>query len=71
MDYERYQNLHTIVMLRDILRKWWRAELSFADKSGQVIEWAKGPINPPPNDFCRLSLFSKEGFRRCCSSVRS
>ncbi|MBE2250867.1 MAG: sigma 54-interacting transcriptional regulator [Myxococcus sp.] len=70
MDYERYQNLHTIVMLRDILRKWWRAELSFADKSGQVIEWGKGQINPPPNDFCRLSLFSKEGFRRCCSSVR-
>jgi transcriptional regulator with PAS, ATPase and Fis domain len=70
MDYERYQNLHTIVMLRDILRKWWRAELSFADKTGQVIEWAKGPITPPPNDFCRLSLFSKEGFRRCCSSVR-
>lgn len=70
MDYERYQNLHTIVMLRDILRKWWRAELSFADKTGNVIEWVKGNIHPPPNDFCRLSLFSKEGFRRCTSSVR-
>jgi two-component system, NtrC family, response regulator HupR/HoxA len=70
MDYERYQNLHTIVMLRDILRKWWRAELTFADKNGQVMEWGKGNITPPPNDFCRLSLFSKEGFRRCTSSVR-
>ena len=70
MDYERYQNLHTIVMLRDILRKWWRAELCFADKTGTVIEWAKGQITPPPNDFCRLSLFSKEGFRRCSASVR-
>ncbi|MFO0600457.1 MAG: sigma 54-interacting transcriptional regulator [Myxococcaceae bacterium] len=70
MDYERYQNLHTIVMLRDILRKWWRAELTFADKHGTVIEWAKGAITPPPNDFCRLSLFSKEGFRRCTASVR-
>ncbi len=70
MDYERYQNLHTIVMLRDILRKWWRAELCFADKSGTVIEWSKGQITPPPNDFCRLSLFSKEGFRRCTASVR-
>ncbi len=70
MDFERYQNLHTIVMLRDILRKWWRAELSFADKSGAVVEWAKGHIVPPPNDFCRLSLFSKEGFRRCTASVR-
>ncbi len=70
MDYERYQNLHTIVMLRDILKKWWRAELTFADRDGAVIEWAKGQINPPPNDFCRLSLFSKEGFRRCSASVR-
>lgn len=70
MDYERYLNLHTIVMLRDILRKWWRAELTFADKNGTVIEWAKGHISPPPNDFCRLALFSKEGFRRCSASVR-
>ena len=70
MDYERYQNLHTIVMLRDILRKWWRAELTFADKTGTVLEWSKGNIQPPPNDFCRLALFSKEGFRRCTSSVR-
>ncbi len=70
MDFERYQNLHTIVMLRDILRKWWRAELTFADKSGAVLEWDKGKIVPPPNDFCRLSLFSKEGFRRCNASVR-
>ena len=70
MDYERYQNLHTIVMLRDILRKWWHAELTFADRGGTVIEWAKGTITPPPNDLCRLSLFSQEGFRRCSASVR-
>jgi transcriptional regulator with PAS, ATPase and Fis domain len=70
IDFERYQNLHTIVMLREILRKWWRAELSFADKNGVVLDWAKGQISPPPNDFCRLSLFSTEGFRRCTASVR-
>ncbi len=70
MDFERYQNLHTIVMLRDVLRKWWRAELTFADRNGTVYDWAKGQITPPPNDFCRLALFSKEGFRRCTSSVR-
>ena len=57
-------------MLKDVIRKWWRAELSFADKGGTVIDWAKGDIVPPPNDFCRLSLFSKEGFRRCNQSVR-
>ena len=70
MDFDRYQNLHTIVMLRDVIRKWWRTELSVADKTGAVLDWAKGDINPPPNDFCRLSLFSKEGFRRCTQSVR-
>ncbi len=70
MDFERYQNLHTIVMLRDVLRKWWRAELTFADRNGAVFDWSKGQITPPPNDFCRLALFSKEGFRRCTASVR-
>lgn len=70
MDYERYQNLHTIVMLRDILRKWWHAELTFADRAGTVIEWSKGNITPPPNDFCRLALFSPEGAGRCSASVR-
>jgi two-component system, NtrC family, response regulator HupR/HoxA len=70
MDYERYQNLHTIIMLRDILRKWWRAELTFASEDGTVIEWAKPNFSPPPNDFCRLALFSKEGMRRCCASAK-
>ena len=70
MDFERYQNLHTIIMLRDILRKWWRSELTFADKEGTVLDWTKGEIIAPPNDFCRLSLFSKEGLRRCTQSVR-
>ena len=70
MDFERYHNLHTIIMLRDVLRKWWRSELTFADKEGTVLDWQKGEIAAPPNDFCRLSLFSKEGMRRCTQSVR-
>ncbi|MHB8876466.1 MAG: sigma 54-interacting transcriptional regulator [Myxococcaceae bacterium] len=70
MDFEKHQNLHTIIMLKDVIRKWWRSELGFADKQGTVLDWQKGDIVPPPNDFCRLSLFSKEGFRRCNQSVR-
>jgi two-component system, NtrC family, response regulator HupR/HoxA len=70
MDFDRYQNLHTIVMLKEVIRKWWRFELSFADQDGQVVDWQRGEIAPPPNDFCRLSLFSKEGYRRCSQSVR-
>src|SRR3954469_6616106 len=70
MDFVKYQNLHSIIMLKDVIRKWWHSELCFADKNGQVVDWQNGDIVPPPNDFCRLSLFSKEGFRRCCSSVK-
>ncbi len=70
MEFDRYQNLHTIVMLRDLLRKWWKAELTFADKNGTVIDWSRGSIVPPPNDFCRLALFSQEGLRRCSASVK-
>ncbi|MGA9526345.1 MAG: sigma 54-interacting transcriptional regulator [Myxococcaceae bacterium] len=70
MDLEKHQNLHTIIMLKEVIRKWWRFELVFADKNGVVVDWHKGNIVPPPNDFCRLSLFSKEGFRRCSTSVR-
>jgi transcriptional regulator with PAS, ATPase and Fis domain len=71
MDFARIQNLHTIIMLKDVIRKWWQSELCFADRTGQVLDWRQqDSIVPPPNDFCRLSLFSKEGFRRCTQSVR-
>jgi transcriptional regulator with PAS, ATPase and Fis domain len=70
MDFERHQNLHTIIMLKDIIRKWWRSELCFADKNGTVVDWQKSEVIPLPNDFCRMSLSSKEGFRRCSQSIR-
>ncbi|MBU8897425.1 sigma-54-dependent Fis family transcriptional regulator [Corallococcus sp. H22C18031201] len=70
MDFEKHQNLHTIVMLRDVIRKWWRLELTFADKHGGVQDWQRAEGVAPPNDFCRHSLSSKEGLRRCGQSVR-
>jgi len=70
MDFEKHRNLHTIIMLRDLIRKWWGCELGFADASGVVADWDAGRITPPANDFCRLSLFSQEGLRRCSQSVR-
>jgi transcriptional regulator with PAS, ATPase and Fis domain len=65
-----YEKLHTIQMLKDIIRKWWRVELAFADAKGYVLDHADGKVIPPNNDFCRLALFSKEGFRRCNESVK-
>ncbi|XXF81014.1 sigma 54-interacting transcriptional regulator [Myxococcaceae bacterium GXIMD 01537] len=71
MDFEKHQNLHTIIMLKDVIRKWWQAELSFADRQGVVQDWQRGDIVPPPNDFCRHALTTREGLRRCSGSVRA
>jgi transcriptional regulator with GAF, ATPase, and Fis domain len=70
VDLRVYEKLHTIQMLKDVVRKWWNVELAFADARGYVIDHAEGRVVPPDNDFCRLALFSKEGFRRCNESVK-
>ncbi|WP_426751857.1 sigma 54-interacting transcriptional regulator [Myxococcus sp. Y35] len=70
MDYGKHLNLHTIIMLRDVIRKWWQMELAFADRHGVVHAWQHGDITPPPNAMCRLALTSKEGLRRCGQSIR-
>jgi len=70
LDYEKYQSLHTIIMLKDVIRKWWRGELSFADHNGEILDRKAGATIPPPIDCCRLSLFCKEGNRRCTQSVK-
>ncbi len=69
-DLRPYEKLHTIAMLKDVIRKWWRVELAFADATGYVLDHAEGRVVPPLNDFCRLALFSREGFRRCNESVK-
>ena len=70
VDLRAYEKLHTIQMLKDVVRKWWNVELAFADARGYVLDHAEGRVIPPDNDFCRLALFSKEGFRRCNESVK-
>ncbi len=70
VDLRPYGKLHTILMLKDVIRRWWGVELAFADARGYVLDHAEGKIVPPANDFCRQTLFSKEGFRRCNESVR-
>jgi two-component system response regulator HupR/HoxA len=71
MDRERHQNLQSIIMLREIIRKWWRAELHFADRHGQVLDWNRGEgIASAASACCRLARGSREGLRRCNQSVR-
>ena len=71
IDLRPYEKLHTILMLKEVIRKWWGVELAFADARGYCLDHAEGKIIPPANDFCRASLFSKEGFRRCNESVKA
>jgi transcriptional regulator with PAS, ATPase and Fis domain len=70
VDLRPYQKLHTIQMLKGILRKWWKVELAFADATGYVLDHADGKLAPPNNELCRIALSSKEGFKRCNESLR-
>ena len=57
-------------MIREIARAWWGLEVAFSDANGYVIDHADGKIFPSQNGFCRMALFSKEGFRRCNDSIK-
>ncbi len=70
IDLRPYRSLHSVALVRDMLRRWWGLELALADAKGYVLDHADGKIFPSQNEFCRLALFSKEGFRRCNESVR-
>ena len=70
LDLRPYAQLHTVQVLKDLIRRWYGVELAFADARGWVMDHAEGQVIPPGNDFCRLSLFSREGFRRCNESVK-
>jgi transcriptional regulator with GAF, ATPase, and Fis domain len=70
IDLRPYEKLHTIQLLKGVIRRWWGVELAFADAKGYVLDHAEGKVIPPNNDFCRQALFSKEGFRRCNESVK-
>src|SRR5688572_5472826 len=70
VDLRPYAKLHSIQLIKDLVRRWWSVELAFADATGYVLDHAEGKIAPPANDFCRQALFSKEGFKRCNESLR-
>ena len=55
-------------MLKELIRKWWGAELCFADASGALLDW---PKNAPANELCRTALSDAEGQRRCGESIRN
>ncbi|MBT8496062.1 MAG: sigma 54-interacting transcriptional regulator [Deltaproteobacteria bacterium] len=70
VDLAQFKKLHSIRLIRALIRKWWKLELAFADHKGYVIDHAEGKIFPSGNEFCRMALFSKDGFKRCNDSVK-
>jgi DNA-binding NtrC family response regulator len=71
MDHpHRYLSLHTVTMLREVIRKWWQVELGITDPSGRNLEPAWGSQPAPVCDFCRALLSCPEGRRRCFKSIR-
>ncbi len=71
VDLREYDDLHSLQMVRALVRKWWKLEIAFADDNGYVLDHADGNIFPSGNEFCRKALHSKEGFRRCNESVKA
>ena len=69
-DLRQYRALHSVRVIAELIRHWWKLELAFADDKGYVLDHADGKIFPSGNEFCRHALFSKEGFRRCNESVK-
>ena len=71
VDLRTYDKLHSVQMIRALVRQWWKLEVAYADASGYVLDHADGKIFPSGNEFCRTALHSKEGFRRCNESIKT
>jgi two-component system, NtrC family, response regulator HupR/HoxA len=69
-DSRGYLGLHTVGMLRELIRKWWQVDIGFADASGRLLDEAWGNIPASGNDFCRALLAATPGRKRCLKSVR-
>ncbi|MFT5432299.1 MAG: two-component system response regulator HupR/HoxA [Myxococcota bacterium] len=69
LEMQTIEELAAVRRARDLIRKWWRLEVGFADARGYVVSHANGIAIPPPNGYCRAALSHSEGFKRCDSSV--
>ena len=67
---DRYEQIPTIVKLREIIRKLWKLEIGYIDNTGFVIDHAKGKIIPPMNKICKGTLFCNKGLFLCDKSVK-
>ncbi|HVM10912.1 MAG TPA: sigma 54-interacting transcriptional regulator, partial [Actinomycetota bacterium] len=67
-DWSRYVRLRVVRNLTDVIRRWFRVEITFADETGYVRAFPGNRIFEPTNPVCRQVLADREGFRRCGGS---
>lgn len=78
VDLRPYAHLHSVAVVRDLIRKWWKLELFLVDGEGVPVappgSLPSGVEAPRPmardNAFCRLVLHTPAGARRCAESLR-
>src|SRR4051812_6124097 len=52
LELREFEDVEAVRWVADLVRRWWRLELAFADEKGYVLNHAAGKIIPSDNEFC-------------------
>jgi two-component system response regulator HupR/HoxA len=66
--WARYARLRVVKNLSEVIRRWFRVEIAFADSGGYIRAYPGNRIFEPTNPICRLTLNTRDGFRACMQS---
>src|SRR5580658_410162 len=69
-EWAKYVRLRVVKSTTDLIRRWFRVEIAFADETGYVRAYPGGKIFDPTNTVCRMVLNTRDGFRGCIGSSR-
>ncbi len=64
----RYDQIPWLHQLREIIRRWWRVEVTYVDKEGKLVYLSGQPDNIV-NRVCAICLGSGAGRARCLESI--
>ncbi|HVO29681.1 MAG TPA: sigma 54-interacting transcriptional regulator, partial [bacterium] len=69
-EWAKYVRLRVVRHLSDVIHRWFRVEIAFADETGYVRAYPGNKIFDPTNAVCRMVLNTRDGFRGCIASSR-
>jgi transcriptional regulator with PAS, ATPase and Fis domain len=64
----RYDQIPWLHQMREIIRRWWRVEVTYVDKEGKPIFLSGQPDNLV-NRVCAICLGTRAGRERCLASI--